>query len=81
MGTPEFAVPTLAEIVSSGHEVVAVYTRAPKPAGRGQAERKSPVHAAAEKFGITVLTPRSLRGAPEQEVFASLGAEVGVVVA
>jgi methionyl-tRNA formyltransferase len=52
MGTPEFAVPTLTEIVSTGHEVVAVYTRAPKPAGRGQAERKSPVHEAAEGFGI-----------------------------
>jgi len=49
MGTPDFAVPTLTEIVAAGHEVVAVYTRAPKPAGRGQAERKSPVHVAAER--------------------------------
>jgi methionyl-tRNA formyltransferase len=81
MGTPEFAVPTLTEIVSTGHEVVAVYTRAPKPAGRGQAERKSPVHEAAESFGIPVFTPRSLRQAPEQEVFASLDADVAVVVA
>jgi methionyl-tRNA formyltransferase len=81
MGTPEFSVPTLTEIVSSGHEVVAVYTRAPKPAGRGQAERKSPVHEAAEAFGIPVFTPRSLRGEDEQTVFASLGAEVAVVVA
>jgi methionyl-tRNA formyltransferase len=81
MGTPEFAVPTLTEIASTGHEVVAVYTRAPKPAGRGQAERKSPVHEAAEGFGIPVFTPRSLKGAPEQEVFASLDADVGVVVA
>lgn len=81
MGTPEFAVPTLTEIVSTGHEVVAVYTRAPKPAGRGQAERKSPVHEAAEGFGIPVFTPRSLKGVPEQEVFASLDADVGVVVA
>ncbi len=81
MGTPEFAVPTLTEIVSTGHEVVAVYTRAPKPAGRGQAERKSPVHEAAESFGIPVFTPRSLKGAPEQEVFASLDADLGVVVA
>ena len=77
MGTPEFAVPTLTEIVSTGHEVVAVYTRAPKPAGRGQAERKSPVHEAAEGFGIPVFTPRSLKGAPEQEVFASLDADRG----
>jgi methionyl-tRNA formyltransferase len=81
MGTPEFAVPTLTEIVSTGHEVVAVYTRAPKPAGRGQAERKSPVHEAAEGFGIPVFTPRSLRQSPEQEVFASLDADVAVVVA
>jgi len=81
MGTPEFSVPTLTEIVSAGHEVVAVYTRAPKPAGRGQAERRSPVHEAAESFGIPVFTPRSLKGEAEQAVFASLGAEVGVVVA
>jgi methionyl-tRNA formyltransferase len=81
MGTPEFAVPTLVEIVGAGHEVVAVYTRAPKPAGRGQAERKSPVHEAAEGFGIPVFTPRSLRGEAEQIVFAGHDADVGVVVA
>jgi len=81
MGTPEFAVPTLAEIVATGHEVAAVYTRAPKPAGRGQAERKSPVHVAAEGFGIPVLTPASLKGADEQGVFALHDADVAVVVA
>lgn len=81
MGTPEFAVPTLTEIVTSGHEVVAVYTRAPKPAGRGQAERKSPVHQAAEGFGIPVFTPRSLKGADEQGVFALHDADLAVVVA
>jgi methionyl-tRNA formyltransferase len=81
MGTPDFSVPTLTEIVSSGHEVVAVYTRAPKPAGRGQEERKSPVHLAAEGFGIPVFTPRSLRGEAEQIVFASHQADVAVVVA
>lgn len=81
MGTPEFSVPTLTEIVASGHEVIAVYTRAPKPAGRGQAERKSPVHLAAEGFGIPVFTPKSLRGEAEQAQFASLGADVAVVVA
>ena len=61
MGTPEFAVPTLHEIAGAGHEIVAVYTRkgAPKPAGRGQAERKSPVHEAAEALGIPVFTPKS----------------------
>ncbi len=81
MGTPDFSVPTLTEIVSAGHEVVAVYTRAPKPAGRGQAERKSPVHETAEAFGIPVFTPRSLKGEDEQVQFAALGAEVAVVVA
>jgi methionyl-tRNA formyltransferase len=81
MGTPEFAVPTLTEIVSTGHEVVAVYTRAPKPAGRGQAERKSAVHVSAEGFGIPVLTPKSLKGADEQGVFALHDADVAVVVA
>ncbi len=81
MGTPDFSVPTLTEIVSSGHEVVAVYTRAPKPAGRGQAERKSPVHLAAEGFGIPVFTPRSLKGATEQGVFALHDADVAIVVA
>ncbi|WP_338722303.1 methionyl-tRNA formyltransferase [Devosia sp. XK-2] len=81
MGTPDFSVPTLTEIVSAGHEVVAVYTRAPKPAGRGQAERRSPVHETAEAFGIPVFTPRSLKGETEQAQFAALGAEVAVVVA
>jgi len=81
MGTPVFAVPTLTEIVSSGHEVVAVYTRAPKPAGRGQAERQSPVPVAAEGFGIPVMTPKSLRQEPEQLAFDAFDADLGVVVA
>ena len=81
MGTPDFAVPTLTEIVAGGHEVVAVYTRAPKPAGRGQAERKSPIHVAAEGFGIPVFTPKSLRNEAEQIAFAALDADVGIVVA
>ena len=81
MGTPDFAVPTLTEIVSAGHEVVAVYTRAPKPAGRGQAERKSPIHLAAEGFGIPVRTPKSLRNEEAQAEFAALDADVGIVVA
>src|ERR1700754_4700015 len=81
MGTPEFAVPTLTEIVSAGHEVVAGYPRAPKPAGRGQAERKSPVHEAAEGFGIPVMTPRSLRNEAEQIAFAAFDADVAVIVA
>ena len=61
MGTPDFAVPTLAEIVGQGHEVAAVYTRAPAAAGRGMALQPSPVHALAERFGLPVLTPTTLR--------------------
>src|SRR3569832_944928 len=80
MGTPDFAVPTLTEIVSAGHDVVAVYTRAPKPAGRGQAERKSPIHLAAEGFGNHVRTPKTLRNEDEQAAFAALEADVGIVV-
>jgi methionyl-tRNA formyltransferase len=81
MGTPEFAVPTLTEIVAGGHDVAAVYTRAPKPAGRGQAERKSPVHEAAEGFGIPVLAPRTLKDRDAQAAFALHAADVAVVVA
>ncbi len=81
MGTPDFAVPTLSEIIGQGHEVVAVYTRAPKPAGRGMAEQKTPVHRLAEGFGIPVFTPRTLRDPAAQTAFAALGADVAVVVA
>lgn len=81
MGTPDFAVPTLAEIVGQGHEVVACYTRAPAPAGRGMAERPSPVHKLADGFGIPVLTPKSLRTEEAAEIFRSHQAEVAVVVA
>ena len=81
MGTPDFAVPTLSEILGQGHEVVAVYTRAPKPAGRGMDEQKTPVHRLADRFGIPVFTPRTLREEQAQADFASLGADVAVVVA
>jgi methionyl-tRNA formyltransferase len=81
MGTPDFAAPTLAEIIGQGHEVVAVYTQPPRPAGRGMAERPSPVQQLAEQFGIPALTPASLRSDEEQERFARLGADVAVVVA
>ena len=56
MGTPDFAVPTLGEIVGAGHEVVAVYTQPPRPAGRGMKERPSPVQTFAEACGLKVLT-------------------------
>ena len=66
MGTPDFAVPTLTELMGQGHEIAAVYTRPPAQGGRGLELRPSPVHRAAERFGIPVLHPRSLRGEPEQ---------------
>lgn len=81
MGTPRFAVPTLSEILGAGHAVVAVYTQPPRPAGRGMDERKSPVHAFAEGSSIPVLTPKSLKQAAEQQVFAAHEADVAVVVA
>jgi methionyl-tRNA formyltransferase len=81
MGTPEFAVPTLVEIVGRGHEVVAVYTRAPKPAGRGMEMTPSPVEREARRFGLPVLTPTSLRSEEAQQTFRSHGADAAVVVA
>lgn len=81
MGTPEFAVPTLLEIVGCGHEVVAVYTRAPKPSGRGMELNVSPVEREARRFGLTVRTPRTLRSDEAAEEFHALGADATVVVA
>ena len=81
MGTPDFSVPVLDAIVGAGHEVVAAYTRAPKPAGRGMELRRSPVHARADALGIPVLTPKTLRNEEAQATFASHGADVAVVVA
>jgi methionyl-tRNA formyltransferase len=80
-GTPDFAVPTLTEIVGHGHDVAAVYTQPPRPAGRGMAERMSPVHETAIRLGLPVHTPRSLRNAEEAGRFADLGLDVAVVVA
>ncbi|MEL7526614.1 MAG: methionyl-tRNA formyltransferase [Pseudomonadota bacterium] len=81
MGTPEFSVPTLMEIVGQGHEVIACYSQPPRPAGRGMDLKKSPVHEAAESFAIPVFTPKSLKDTEEQDRFASLDADVAVVVA
>jgi methionyl-tRNA formyltransferase len=80
-GTPDFSVPTLSEIVGQGHEVAAVYTQPPRPAGRGMAARLSPVHQVATHFDLHVLTPTSLRGPQEAARFADLGVDLGVVVA
>jgi methionyl-tRNA formyltransferase len=81
MGTPDFAVPTLSEIVGQGHEVVAVYTRPPAAAGRGLELKLSPVHRMAEGFGIPVFTPKTLRTDETLEIFRSHAADVAVVVA
>jgi methionyl-tRNA formyltransferase len=82
MGTPEFAVPTLTEIVGQGHEVAAVYSQPPRPAGRRGLElKKSPVHEVAERFGLTVRIPAKLKADGEADFFVSLGADVAVVVA
>jgi methionyl-tRNA formyltransferase len=80
MGTPEFAVPMLVELVSRGHEIVAVYTRAPAAAGRGLDERRSPVHEAAAKLGVAVHHPASLKG-DAAAAFQAHEADVAVVVA
>jgi methionyl-tRNA formyltransferase len=79
MGTPEFAVPTLVELAANGHELVAVYTRAPRPAGRGLAERRSPVHETAERLKVPVLHPANLKG--EEAAFHTHRADMAVVVA
>jgi methionyl-tRNA formyltransferase len=81
MGTPPFSVPALDALVTAGHDVVAVYTRAPQPAGRGKPLAKSAVHQRAEALGIPVHTPRTLRDAGEQAIFAALDADVAVVAA
>jgi methionyl-tRNA formyltransferase len=80
-GTPDFSVPVLAELMAAGHEVVAVYSQPPRPAGRGMAETKSPVHRFAKASGLTVLTPTSLKSADTQAQFAAHAADVAVVVA
>jgi methionyl-tRNA formyltransferase len=81
MGTPDFAVPTLARLSEDGHAIAAVYTRAPAKAGRGMALRPSPVHALADRLGLPVLTPSTLKDAEAAETFARHRADVAVVVA
>lgn len=80
MGTPEFSVPVL-EALAARHEVVAVYSQPPRPAGRGKELRPSPIQACAERLGLPVRHPVSLKGAEAQAEFAALGADVAVVVA
>lgn len=82
MGTPDFAVPALHALHAAGHDIVAVYTQPPRPAGRGKALRASPVHQAADKLGLPVRHPVSLRKNTEEwAVFDGFQADVGVVAA
>ena len=82
MGTPDFAVPTLVEIVGRGHEVVAVYTRAPKPGGRrGLDLTPSAIEREARRFALPVLTPATLRTTEAADAARAHGADVAVVVA
>jgi methionyl-tRNA formyltransferase len=82
MGTPDFAVPTLLELVGRGHDIAAVYTRAAKPAGRRGLELvPSPVEREARRLQLPIVTPASLKGTDSQAAFAALNADAAVVVA
>src|ERR1700686_2706160 len=81
MGTPEFSVPTLLELVAHGHEIAAVYPRAAKPAGRGMKLQPSPVEQEARRLGIAVETPTTLKTPEALEKFRAYGAAAAVVVA
>ena len=81
MGTPEFSVPVLDALVAAGHDVVAVYSQPPRPAGRGKKDRPSPVQARAEALGLPVFHPVNFKDAADRDVFAAHGADIAVVVA
>src|SRR5258705_2721684 len=81
MGTPEFGVPTLLDLVAHGHEIAAVYTRAAKPAGRGMKLQPTPVEQEARRLGIPVLTPSTLKTPEAQDTFRAHNADAAVVVA
>ncbi len=81
MGTPDFAVPTLAELIAQGHDIACVYSQPPRPKGRGMALEKSPVHKFAESAKLPVRTPLSLKGEAEQAEFAALDLDAAIVVA
>jgi methionyl-tRNA formyltransferase len=81
MGTPEFAVPSLAELIAAGHEIVAVYSQPPRPRGRGQQLTPSPVQAFAEAMGLPVFTPDSMKSAEAIATFQSLDLDAACVVA
>ena len=81
MGTPDFAVPTLDALIAAGHEIAAVYTQPPRPAGRGKAATPSPVQRRAEETGLEVRMPAGLRDPAEQQAFAALDLDAAIVAA
>lgn len=81
MGTPHFAVPTLIELAARGHEMVAVYTRAPRPAGRGMDLQRTPVEREARRLALNVHTPKTLKDNDAADIFRAHNADVAVVVA
>jgi methionyl-tRNA formyltransferase len=81
MGTPDFAVPALAELLAQGHDIAAVYSQPPRPKGRGMEALPGPVHKFALGHGLTVRTPLSLKGEAEQAEFAALDLDAAIVVA
>jgi methionyl-tRNA formyltransferase len=81
MGTPDFAVPTLIELAARGHEIAAVYTRAPKPAGRGMDVQHTPVEREARRLALPVYTPKTLEDDDAQKAFRVHNADAAVVVA
>jgi methionyl-tRNA formyltransferase len=81
MGTPDFAVPTLLALAGAGHDIAAVYTRAPKPAGRGMALQPTPVEREARRLSLPVLTPKTLKDEAAQAAFRAYQADAAVVVA
>lgn len=81
MGTPEFSVLVLNQLVSAGHEIACVYSQPPRPAGRGKKPRPSPVHLRAEALGLEVRTPLNFKGEADRQAFADLNADAAVVVA
>lgn len=81
MGTPDFAAASLGELIACGHEIVAVYTKAPQPSGRGKKLRKSPVHDLAEAHGLDVRTPKSFRKEDARNAFQALDIDAAIVVA
>lgn len=81
MGTPDFAVPVLSELLAAGHDIAAVYTRAPQPTGRGRKLTPSPVQKFAEVNGIEIRTPKNFKSEKDQAAFAALNLDVAIVVA